>query len=192
MKIGVLALQGGFSKHIEKIDELGCVAIPVRDSEELFSCDGLILPGGESTAISRILEENPLKKHLLEWKRPFFATCAGMILLAKWGKLKCAIARNAYGRQSDSFSAALRVHFPDGEQECEGVFIRAPKIVAILGNDVEILSSYGGEPVFVRQGNILAASFHPELTQEKKIHTLFLEVCHEYKRQNCSVNCNPK
>lgn len=180
MKIGVLALQGGFSKHIDKMIEIGCEAAAVRYPEELRGCEGLILPGGESTAMNRLLEDNTLKKALLEWERPIFATCAGMILLAKWGKLGVAIARNAYGRQSASFTTKLQVNFPDGQQECEGVFIRAPKILAILDNKVEVLSQYAASPVLVREGNILAASFHPELTQECKIHTLFLEVCHGF------------
>ncbi len=190
LKIGVLALQGGFARHLEKLTQLGVEAFPVRYSHELEACDGLILPGGESTTMTSLLEETGLFHALCHFKKPLFGTCAGMILLSKMGLLSVAIERNAYGRQCDSFSTSLRVDFPTGAKECEAIFIRAPRIKAILSTEVQVLATHKGEAVFVGQGRCFGASFHPELTDEDDFHRFIVGVCHESSRKNSCLKCS--
>lgn len=189
--IGVLALQGAFVKHIRVLEEIGAKAVQVRNKENLEDIDGLVIPGGESTTISKMLLRwffmEPIMNHVKNGL-PVFGTCAGLILLADklvdWnhlpriGGLGLTVTRNAYGRQIDSFETQLEIVIPDGPvlSPFTGVFIRAPRIETNgLGAEVEILSSFEGFPVLVRQKNILAASFHPELSGDTRLHRWFLE-----------------
>ena len=186
--IGVLALQGAFAKHIDSCKRLGAEAKEFRDVEELGNLSALIIPGGESTTIGMLLERRgllePLKIAILAGL-PVFGTCAGAILLAKniagstqlrLGTMDIEIERNAYGSQVDSFEATLDISYPESptNHEFEGVFIRAPRIASVDKN-VTVLGSFGGDAVLVRQKNMLAASFHPELTADSSIHRYFLE-----------------
>lgn len=184
--VGVLAMQGAFHKHCMMLEGLGVEAIEVRTSEDIESISGLIIPGGESTVMSKLLSRNgliePLKKRALEGM-PLFGTCAGMILLAKevdgfdlplLGVMDIAVQRNAYGRQLESFEATFPVKGL-GDDPFSGIFIRAPK-VARCGNDVEILAEFEDIPILVREKNFLGASFHPELTGDPRIHSLFLSM----------------
>lgn len=191
MKVGVLALQGDFREHLAMVRGLGAEGVEVRTEDALDAIDALIIPGGESTAIGRLARIygliEPLRNRVIEGL-PVLGTCAGMIFLAS-GTMKheqpqlevldVVVERNAFGRQVDSFEAALHVKgFADA---VHAVFIRAPWIHKV-GSDVEILASVSepetGEerPVFVRQGRILATSFHPELTNDTRIHELLMEV----------------
>jgi len=189
--IGVLALQGDFVKHIQIFERIGAKAVQIRNEENLEGIDGLIIPGGESTAISKLLRRWALMEpiaNLVKNGLPVLGTCAGLILLAdelvKWnhlpriGGLSLMVTRNAYGRQIDSFETQLEVDIPGGPalSPFTGVFIRAPRIEpGGLGEEVEVLSSFEGFPVLVRQKNILAASFHPELSGDLRLHRWFLE-----------------
>ncbi len=181
MKIGVLAVQGDFGAHRKRLEELGAEVVLVRKPEQLDEVDGLVIPGGESGAILRILGEHGMQK-LKQFVRvkPTFGTCAGAILLAKeitnpeqvgLGALDIRIRRNAYGRQIDS---SIREGMFAGSP-IEMVFIRAPKIERV-GPGVEVIATEGGDPVAVRQGRIMAATFHPELSDDSRIHEAFLEV----------------
>lgn len=177
IRVGILAFQGAFAKHKEMLDSLGCYTKLVRSVEELFSCDALIIPGGESTVISHHMREanfiEPL--HLFAKAHPIFGTCAGLILMAQRGFLEVEIERNGYGRQIDSFSAELLVHFSHRESHVKSLFIRAPKIIKILSPQVEILATHNHIPVLVKQGHFLGASFHSELTNDSTIHQYFIE-----------------
>jgi 5'-phosphate synthase pdxT subunit len=181
MKIGVLAIQGDFDAHRRRLEELGAEVVLVRKPEELDEVDGLVIPGGESGAFLRILGEEGLKK-LRDFVRvkPTFGTCAGAIMLAKeitnpaqvgLGALDVRIRRNAYGRQIDSSIREGKF----GDAPVEMVFIRAPKIEK-LGAGVEVIATEGDDPVAVRQGKIMAATFHPELSQDTRIHQAFLDL----------------
>jgi len=183
MKAGILAMQGAYHKHRAIMESLGFDAVEVREPHELSSVNGLIIPGGESTVMVKLLARNGimdiLKSRILEGM-PVFGTCAGMILLSReiegmdqptLGVMDIAVKRNAYGRQIESFEAKLEISGVEGGP-FPGVFIRAPKIVS-TGKDVEVLSEFESVPVLVRQGNMLAASFHPELTVDRRIHELF-------------------
>jgi pyridoxal 5'-phosphate synthase pdxT subunit len=181
MKIGVLAVQGDFDAHRKRLEELGAEVIDVRKPEQLDQVDGLVIPGGESGAILKILGEAGVAK-LREFVRlkPTFGTCAGAILLASeitnpdqpgLGALDIRIRRNAYGRQIDS--SIRRGTFRDSPLEM--VFIRAPKIER-LGPDVEVIATEGDAPVAVRQGKTMAATFHPELSDDTRIHQAFLDL----------------
>ncbi len=183
IKIGVLALQGDFEAHRKRLEELGAEAILVRKPEQLDEMDGLVIPGGESTAFLKLLGEKGLAK-LQEFVRakPTFGTCAGAILLARkvenppqasLGALDVSIRRNAYGRQLDSFVGAGKSRL--GEEPLEMVFIRAPKFEE-LGPGVEVLATEGKDPVLIRQGKVLAATFHPELSDDTRVHREFLEM----------------
>lgn len=191
MRVGALALQGDFREHLQVVRALGADAIEVRTSDELDSVDALIIPGGESTAIGRLANIygliEPLR-HRIEAGMPVLGTCAGMIFLAvatvryeqpQLGVLDVVVERNAFGRQVDSFEADLDV--TGFKHPVHAVFIRAPWIHKV-GGDVEVLAAVQdpetGEsrPVFVRQGRILATSFHPELTNDTRIHELLMEV----------------
>jgi pyridoxal 5'-phosphate synthase pdxT subunit len=181
MKIGVLAIQGDFDAHRRRLEELGAEVVLVRKPEELDEVEGLVIPGGESGAFLRILGEDGMKK-LRDFVRvkPTFGTCAGAIMLAKeitnpaqvgLGALDVRIRRNAYGRQIDSSIREGKF----GDAPVEMVFIRAPKIEK-LGAGVEVIATEGEDPVAVRQGKIMAATFHPELSQDTRIHQAFLDL----------------
>lgn len=176
-KIGVLALQGAFEKHQQMLHSMGIESLQVRHPSELFLIDGLILPGGESTVMQKQIKANQLEESLKKFarKRPIFGTCAGMILMSKGGILDCldiAIKRNGYGRQIASFSTQLQFK----TKKIDAIFIRAPQITEINSIDVEVLAKNKEEPVLIRQGQYLAASFHPELTNDPTIHQYFIEM----------------
>ena len=186
-RIGVLALQGDYAAHAEALMEAGAIPSLVKNPEDLRlegeSLDGLILPGGESTTMLKFLERRGLFESLQEFiaARPVFGTCAGAILLARevrhpaqrsLGRLDAAVERNAYGRQIDSTILTEPTALPGGPLEM--VFIRAPRI-AETGPGVEVLARREGFPVLVRQGSLLAATFHPELSQDRRVHKLFVD-----------------
>ena len=180
-KIGVLALQGNFREHIAVLRRLGADAVEVRKPEELDGLDGLVIPGGESTAITRLSKIYGLEEAIRRFAGPVFGTCAGMILLARdqLGLIDVGVERNAYGRQVASFEADLDLA---GEEEpLRGVFIRAPRVTE-AGPDVEVLAQLEGDPVLLRQGRFLVASFHPELTEDTRVHERFLELVREETR----------
>lgn len=181
MKIGVLALQGDFDAHRKRLEELGAQVVLVRKPDQFDEIDGLVIPGGESSTFLKLLGETGFTK-LKEFVRlkPTFGTCAGAILLAKGvenppqtglGAIDIAIRRNAYGRQIDS---SIRQGLFRGAP-IEMVFIRAPKIEK-LGPQVEVLATEGNDAVVVRQGKTMAATFHPELTDDPRIHQFFLDL----------------
>ncbi|MCH9627577.1 MAG: Pyridoxal 5'-phosphate synthase subunit PdxT [Chlamydiales bacterium] len=167
-KIGVLALQGAFAKHLEVLQRLRVESLEVRTQTDLEVCDGLILPGGESTVMHSL---NTLP--LASYKKPIFGTCAGMILMAHLGLLDITVERNAYGPQAHSFSKDLTVYL-DKPHTVHALFIRAPRIESIHSAEVQVLAD---TPVMVRQGNYLATTFHPELTNDPCIHHYFVEIC---------------
>lgn len=189
--VGVLALQGDFAAHIATLDALGIAVVEVRNTADLARCDGLVLPGGESTTIGKLLVRYDLMGALrlrISQGMPVFGTCAGMILLSTRihageaqggqpliGAIEMSVDRNGYGRQVDSFEANIPVQLPDGTIEVRGLFIRAP-VVRDIGPEVEVLGSYEGQPVLVRQGNAIAASFHPELVGETRVHAAFVDI----------------
>jgi 5'-phosphate synthase pdxT subunit len=177
MKIGVLAVQGNFREHAAMLRELGAEVVEVRKPEQLDEVDGLVIPGGESTAIGRLVRLYGIEEALRRFDRPVFGTCAGMILLdgEHLGLVDVEVERNAYGRQVASFEADLDL---DGERPLRGVFIRAPRVSA-RGPDVEVLAELDGAPVLIRQGGYLLATFHPELTDDSRVHELFLEAVKE-------------
>ena len=181
-KIGVLALQGDFEAHAKALERAGAEAVEVRSAEDLQKVEGLVIPGGESTTMLKLLDEEKLLAPLLDFgrRRPIFGTCAGAILLASevsnppqpsLGLMDIGVERNAYGRQLESRVAKLQ---PQGlEGDLEAVFIRAP-IIRRVGKNVKVLASYQGDPVLVEQGRHLVATFHPELTDDPRIHLMFL------------------
>ena len=182
-RIGVLAIQGDYAAHAEALLDSGAEPVEIRNPEELENIDGLILPGGESTTMLKFLERRGLFESLKEFgaARPVFGTCAGAILLARdvrhpaqrsLGLLDAVVERNAYGRQIDSAILVEPTALPGGPLEM--VFIRAPRIVA-TGPEIEVLARREGFPVLVRHGNLLAATFHPELSSDRRIHKLFVE-----------------
>jgi pyridoxal 5'-phosphate synthase pdxT subunit len=183
--IGILALQGDFAAHAAALERLGATPRLVRSHEDLVDLAGLILPGGESTTMLRLLEREGLEGAVQHFAttRPTFGTCAGLILLARgvsdpvqrsFGLLDVDVARNAYGRQLESFVGDVAIELGGGP--IAGVFIRAPRIRRV-GPGVEILGrlAAGGEPVLVRAGHLLGATFHPELTDDPRVHQYFLE-----------------
>ncbi|HET7186368.1 MAG TPA: pyridoxal 5'-phosphate synthase glutaminase subunit PdxT [Terriglobales bacterium] len=183
MKIGVLALQGDFDAHRRRLQELGAEVVLVKKPEQLDEIDALVIPGGESTTFLKLLGEAGFEK-LKQFVRlkPTFGTCAGAILLAHQvgnppqpglGALDVTIQRNAYGRQIDS---SIRLGASKlGPEPLEMVFIRAPKFQK-LGPGVEVLAREGDDPVLVRQGSVVAATFHPELSDDKRVHQYFLDL----------------
>jgi 5'-phosphate synthase pdxT subunit len=178
MKIGVLAVQGNFREHAAMLRRLGADAVEVRLPEELEGLDGLVIPGGESTAIARLMRLYGLEEALRRFVGPVFGTCAGMILLDRnhLDLVDIEVDRNAYGRQVASFEADLEL---DGDPEpLHGVFIRAPR-VREKGPSVEVLGDLDGEPVLLRQGRFIVASFHPELTDDTRVHERFLDLVRE-------------
>ena len=179
MRIGVLALQGNFREHAAVLGRLGADVVEVRKPGELEDLDGLVIPGGESTAIGRLVRIYGLEEALRRFQRPVFGTCAGMILLGRdglLGRVDIGVRRNAYGRQVASFEADLDLA---GEEEpLSGVFIRAPQVDDV-GPEVEVLAELDAEPVLLRDGRYLVASFHPELTDDTRVHERFLEMVRE-------------
>ena len=178
LRIGVLAVQGNFREHLRVLARLGVEGVPVRKPEHLEGLDGLIVPGGESTAIRRLMRVYELEEPLAAFRGPLFGTCAGMILFDRehLGLLDVKVLRNGYGRQVASFEAD--VDLEDDDEPVRGVFIRAPRVEEV-GEDVEVVGRLGEEPVLVREGRILAASFHPELTDDTRVHERFLELVRE-------------
>jgi 5'-phosphate synthase pdxT subunit len=178
MRIGVLAVQGNFREHAAMLRRLGADPVEVRKPEQLDGLDGLVIPGGESTAIMRLVKLYGLEDAIREFGGPLFGTCAGMILVDRnhLGVLDLEVARNAYGRQVASFEADLQLAGDD--EPLRGVFIRAPR-VSEAGADVEVLAELDGEPVLLRDGRVLVASFHPELTDDTRVHERFLELVRE-------------
>ena len=179
MKIGVLALQGNFREHVATLAGLGVEAVEVRKPEHLEGLDGLVVPGGESTAIGRLSGLYSFEEPLRKIQGAMFGTCAGMILMGRGGligQVDIGVDRNAYGRQVASFEA----DFPlEGEERpLRGVFIRAPRVTDV-GEGVQVLAELDGDPVLLRQGRFLVASFHPELTDDSRVHERFLDLVRE-------------
>jgi 5'-phosphate synthase pdxT subunit len=190
LKIGVLGLQGAVREHIRSIEASGAEGVVVKRPEQLDELDGLIIPGGESTTMRRLIDKydfmNPLKA-FAEQGKPMFGTCAGLILLAKnivgyseghLGLMDVTVERNSFGRQRESFEAELNI--TDVAEDFVGVFIRAPHIVEV-GEDVEILSKHNGRIVAARQGQFLGCSFHPELTDDHRMTGLFVRMAENTK-----------
>ncbi|HJM37472.1 MAG TPA: pyridoxal 5'-phosphate synthase glutaminase subunit PdxT [Acidimicrobiales bacterium] len=187
MKVGVLALQGAFGLHVKALERLGIDAIEVRSLENFDASEALIIPGGESTTMSFLLESSGIFDSLRERSAegmPILGTCAGMILLSSkitdgrsdqkpLNLMGIEIRRNGYGRQIDSFESDLSIEGFDGS--FRGIFIRAPLVEAV-SEEVEVLAEVNGRPVMCRQGSIIATSFHPELADDDRIHAEFLEM----------------
>ena len=187
--IGVLALQGGYAAHASVLRRLGANVIEVRLPEQLALCDALVMPGGESTTIIRLLQRNHLDTAIIDRAKagmPIFATCAGLILLSKriekgaerggqptLGLLDVAVIRNGFGRQLDSFETDLLIKGLDSP--LRAIFIRAP-IITDVGQGVDVLTTVDDKIVMVQQGKILAAAFHPELLDDDRVHAYFLDV----------------
>lgn len=187
MKVGILALQGAVREHAQAFTELGAHAVPVKGPDDLSGLDAVVIPGGESTTMSMLLDSaelrEPLARLLLDGL-PAMGTCAGMILLASdvldgrpdqrsFGAIDIAVRRNAFGRQVDSFEAPLDVGALSGGGPFPAVFIRAP-FVERAGDTVEVLATVDGHPVLCREGSVLVSSFHPELSGDLRVHSLFL------------------
>lgn len=191
VNIGVLALQGDFKEHIKMLKKINVPAIEIRLPEQLKEIDGLIIPGGESTTINKLMDKYGFKEVLKEFRgsgKPIFGTCAGLILLASGvsgkepglGFIDIKVKRNAYGRQAESFEEVSSINF-DHKPDPLGfrsVFIRAPKIV-YTGKNVKVLSSLGDDVLLAREKNILVCAFHPELTDDARIHEYFIEMINE-------------
>lgn len=187
MRAGVLALQGAFARHIEMLQGCGVDTVEVRQPEHLAGIDALVVPGGESTTMVKLLETFELAKpiqELLDEGLPLLGTCAGMILAAEgvsdgypgqlsFGAIDVDVRRNGYGRQIDSFEADLTIDALDGPP-IRAVFIRAP-VVERVGDEVEVLASVDGHPVLCRQGPVVVTSFHPELTDDDRLHRYFVD-----------------
>jgi pyridoxal 5'-phosphate synthase pdxT subunit len=178
LRIGVLAVQGNFREHAAMLRRLGVHALEVRKPEQLEGLDGLILPGGESTAFGRLMRLYGLDEAVRRFERPVFGTCAGMIVLDRdhLGLVDVAVRRNAWGRQVASFETDLEV--AGAAAPVRAVFIRAPWIEDV-GPGVEVLAEVDGHPVLARDGNYLVAAFHPELTDDTRLHELFLDLVRE-------------
>lgn len=191
MKIGVLALQGDFEEHLRTLEKCGVERTAVRLPQELDEVAGLIIPGGESTTIGKLMDRYGISEKIRQRHSegmPIYGTCAGLILLAKdivasqqtrLGLMNVTVERNAYGRQVDSFEAdviAPRL----GEVPLRAVFIRAP-VVREVASSVEVLATHDNIPILIREGNLLASSFHPELTNDLRVHRYFLEMAGKSK-----------
>jgi 5'-phosphate synthase pdxT subunit len=184
IRIGVLAIQGGYDAHARMLRELGAEPVLIRKPEELAGIEALIIPGGESTTFLKFLERDGFLETLKKFTKehPTFGTCAGCILLAtqvlhpeqaSLGVLDVTVERNAYGRQNDSAIQETATVLPGGPLEM--VYIRAPRI-SRTGPEVEVLAERDGSPVLVREGNLLAATFHPELSEDRRVHQYFLDI----------------
>jgi 5'-phosphate synthase pdxT subunit len=183
-RVAVLALQGDFEAHRRKLGRMGIESFEARRPEEIAEAAGLVIPGGESTTLWKFFETAPWEEAVARFAasgRPVLGTCAGAIVLARevtnpggkgMGLIDIAVERNAYGRQVDSFVGTVQA--PDLGGELPAVFIRAPRIRRV-GPGVEVLATHAGEPVLVRQGNVVAATFHPELTEDDRVHLLCFE-----------------
>jgi 5'-phosphate synthase pdxT subunit len=178
LRIGVLALQGGFREHGDILRRLGADVVEARLADDLHGLDGLVIPGGESTTIMRLARLYGLDRAIRAFPGPILGTCAGMIVLdrAHLGMVDVAVDRNAYGRQVASFEADLAV--ADDGSPLRGVFIRAPRVVDV-GPSVQVLAALDGDPVLLREGRVLVASFHPELTDDTRVHEWFLDLVRE-------------
>ncbi len=184
-KIGILALQGDFSKHKEAIEALGHQALLVKDTETLSQCDKLIIPGGESTTQLLLIDKLGLRDALLAFgkSKAIMGTCAGLILLGTTREhlpseplklIDIQVKRNAYGRQVDSFIDTVKLNLDGQESTIEGVFIRAPKITAV-GKNVRVLGRWQEDIVLAANDHVLVATFHPELTEDFRVHRYFIE-----------------
>ncbi|MEC0230861.1 pyridoxal 5'-phosphate synthase glutaminase subunit PdxT [Paenibacillus alba] len=184
-KIGVLALQGAVAEHIRGIEKAGAEGVVVKRTEQLAELDGMILPGGESTTIGKLMRTYGFIEALQAFSaagKPIFGTCAGLIVIAKeitgqpeahLGLMDITVARNAFGRQRESFETDLPIKGID--ENVRAVFIRAP-LIEKVGPDVDVLATYDGQIVAAQQGHLLAASFHPELTDDFRLHSYFLDM----------------
>lgn len=184
-KVGVLALQGAVAEHIRGIEQAGAEGIAVKRTDQLAELDGIIIPGGESTTIGKLMRTYNFIETMKEFSRqgkPIFGTCAGLILIAKeiagqqeahLELMDMKVARNAFGRQRESFETDLPVKGID--DDVRAVFIRAP-LIECVGEGVDVLATYNGQIVAARQGHLLAASFHPELTDDYRMHAYFLDM----------------
>lgn len=190
MKIGVLALQGAVAEHIKMIEAAGAEGVPVKKTSQLDELDGIIIPGGESTTIGKLMREYGFIEEVRSFSqqgKPVFGTCAGLIILADeivgqeqvhLQLMDMKVQRNAFGRQRESFETELTI---EGiEDKVRAVFIRAP-LIKEVGDKVDVLSVHNGEIVAARQGNLLAASFHPELTDDYRMHQYFIDMVKEAK-----------
>lgn len=187
MKIGVLALQGDFALHVKALTRCGVEAVEVRKPEQLANVDGLVIPGGESTTLLKLMDEWQFVPALEKFHaagKPVFGTCAGLILLARHvdnpkqcslGLIDVDVERNAYGRQRESFEARGTAMLDGTATPIEMMFIRAPRIRRV-GEGVEVLARQGGDPVMARQGTVLVTTFHPEVTGEQGVHKYFCEM----------------
>ena len=193
LTVGVLALQGAFYKHIEVLRAIGVQAVEVRTAATLSICDALIIPGGESTTMMKVLEFTDSLEQLKTFalQKPIFGTCAGIILMSKtilndqmkpFDLMNITVERNAFGRQVESFNTTLEAELNNSSSSVEALFIRAPRIRQ-CGPEVKVLASYKGEPVLVQQGKYLGATFHPELTNDFSIHRHFISIVQDHKRQ---------
>ncbi|MFH1587629.1 MAG: pyridoxal 5'-phosphate synthase glutaminase subunit PdxT [Candidatus Diapherotrites archaeon] len=186
--IGVLALQGGVREHMDALSKLGVEAREVRTPEQLDGLKGLIIPGGESTTLRKLIDEFGLREKIIEMHKKgmaLFGTCAGAIVLSKKIEgeegfipaLNITAKRNSYGGQTESFETMIKVKGFD--KEFQGIFIRAPEFLSPT-NGVEVLAEFNKKPVLVREGNVMLSSFHPELTNDLRIHELFLKIAKVY------------
>ncbi|MFF0831267.1 pyridoxal 5'-phosphate synthase glutaminase subunit PdxT [Brevibacillus sp. NPDC003359] len=190
MKIGVLALQGAVAEHVRMLEEVGATAVPVKKVEELDDLDGLVIPGGESTTISKLMHKYGFMEAVQEFgkaNKPIFGTCAGAILLAKriqgqddchLGLMEIKVERNAFGRQKESFEVLMPV--AGVAADYPAVFIRAPYIMEV-GENGQVLAKHEDKIVVTRSGHYLAAAFHPELTEDTRLHKYFLDMVKEYR-----------
>ena len=188
MRLGILALQGAVEPHREKLKGMGAHTVNIRTSEELQGCQGLIIPGGESTTFLRLIHANDLWEPILTFakSKPVWGVCAGTIVMAaqvenpaqeSFGLVPIRVCRNGYGRQNESFISSLELHLPGAPPILqEGVFIRAPQVVA-WENDVTLLAKYQDQPVALQYGHHLVTTFHPELSAPAVMHRHFLSLC---------------
>lgn len=191
-RVGVLALQGGYQRHLDCLERLDIPARPVRLAADLDTCTALILPGGESTSMTRLIEARDLLPALVAFAQthPVLGTCAGLILMARSDDprvvsldlLDVQVARNAYGRQTRSFQTQLQIELNTGLALFAGIFIRAPQIVA-CGPDVEVLARHDSMPVLVAQGRHMGMSFHPELSGDPRLHAEWLRRARAVSRE---------
>jgi 5'-phosphate synthase pdxT subunit len=196
-RIGILALQGDFALHVKALAKCGVETVEVRKPEELDGLDGLVIPGGESTTLLKLMEEwrfVPALEKFHAAGKPMFGTCAGLILLARdvegprqfsLGFIDVGVERNAYGRQRESFSAPGQARLGEATLPLEMVFIRAPRIRRV-GPGVETLARHRDEPVMARQGQVLVATFHPELTEDTAVHRYFCDMVARAARQGAA------
>ena len=188
MPIGILALQGAVEPHHKKLRDMGVGTVSVRTAEELRRCQGLIIPGGESTTFLKLIDENCLREPIVTFaeRQSVWGVCAGSILMAKqvenppqesFGFVPIRVRRNAYGRQNESFIAVFKLNLPGGSSiRQEGVFIRAPQVVE-WGDDVAVIARYEDKPVVLQYRRHLITTFHPELSESSALHQYFLSLC---------------